>query len=253
MATYSLIQNGESGLSVRTTLNEIITDLNAGGGSGTSGTSGGVGTSGTSGVSGSAFTPRRFNNLSGDFKIDLYLSDIYYLGLDGDTTLSFKNPVWNRKYVFIVNANSNQLILDTINNWTCPETWGTPPVVPAENYYILNAYWAPNFNNSLWIEQSSNLLFYQNGTESITTYGGYNETFTSPENACTTFNNQGGAPSINGSIIRDNLTDEYYFNTFGNIIPDGYYLWLVDAVWYVAFFEGGYVVSFDAALNICAI
>lgn len=46
--TYSLISNGESGLSVRTTLNNIITDANNGAFTGATGANG---TSGTSGIS----------------------------------------------------------------------------------------------------------------------------------------------------------------------------------------------------------
>lgn len=57
MSTYSLINNGDSGLSVRNTLNSLITDINNGIGiSGSSGTSGIAGSSGTSGVSGSSGT-----------------------------------------------------------------------------------------------------------------------------------------------------------------------------------------------------
>lgn len=57
MPTYTLIQNGDTGLSVRTTLNSLINDYNVGalnGTSGTSGTSGSSGTAGTSGNSGSS-------------------------------------------------------------------------------------------------------------------------------------------------------------------------------------------------------
>lgn len=60
MPTYSLINNGDSGLSVRTTLNDLLGDINNGvyigptGADGTSGVSGTSGTSGTSGVNGSS-------------------------------------------------------------------------------------------------------------------------------------------------------------------------------------------------------
>ena len=58
MATYSLISNGDSGLSVRTTLNQLLDDANNGvltsGSSGTSGNSGSSGTSGNSGSSGTS-------------------------------------------------------------------------------------------------------------------------------------------------------------------------------------------------------
>ncbi len=53
------INNGESGLSVRGKLNQVIESVNTGGldgTSGTSGTSGADGTSGTSGAAGSTFT-----------------------------------------------------------------------------------------------------------------------------------------------------------------------------------------------------
>jgi hypothetical protein len=59
---YTLINNGDSGSSVRTTLNSLLTDVNTGlyigptGATGLSGTSGISGSSGTSGVSGSSGT-----------------------------------------------------------------------------------------------------------------------------------------------------------------------------------------------------
>jgi hypothetical protein len=55
MSTYSLINNGDTGLSVRTTLNSLLTDINTGA-VGSAGTSGVSGSSGTSGVSGSSGT-----------------------------------------------------------------------------------------------------------------------------------------------------------------------------------------------------
>jgi hypothetical protein len=69
MPTYSLINNGDSGLSVRTNLNEIIGDINSGvigatGPAGTSGTSGAAGTSGTSGVSGSSSPTQSYDSVS---------------------------------------------------------------------------------------------------------------------------------------------------------------------------------------------
>jgi hypothetical protein len=71
MPTYSLINNGDSGLSVRTNLNEIIGDINSGvigatGPAGTSGTSGAAGTSGTSGVSGSSSPTQSMYAISKD-------------------------------------------------------------------------------------------------------------------------------------------------------------------------------------------
>ena len=60
MPTYSLINNGDTGLVVRTTLNDLLGDINNGvyigptGADGTSGVSGTSGTSGTSGVDGSS-------------------------------------------------------------------------------------------------------------------------------------------------------------------------------------------------------
>jgi hypothetical protein len=56
--TYSLINNGDSGLDVRTILNSVLTDINDGviGSAGSSGSSGVSGSSGSSGVSGSSGT-----------------------------------------------------------------------------------------------------------------------------------------------------------------------------------------------------
>jgi hypothetical protein len=48
------INNGESGLSVRNKLNQVIAEVNTGGLDGTSGTSGSSGSSGSSGTSGAA-------------------------------------------------------------------------------------------------------------------------------------------------------------------------------------------------------
>jgi hypothetical protein len=56
MSTYSLINNGDTGLSVRATLNSLLTDINNGVGLGSSGTSGVAGSSGTSGANGSSGT-----------------------------------------------------------------------------------------------------------------------------------------------------------------------------------------------------
>jgi hypothetical protein len=54
--TYPLINNGDSGLTVRTTLNDLLQDANDGVLNGSSGSSGVSGSSGTSGVSGSSGT-----------------------------------------------------------------------------------------------------------------------------------------------------------------------------------------------------
>ena len=54
--TYSLINDGDSGLSVRMTLNELLSDINDGNLSGTSGSSGSSGSSGIDGTSGTSGT-----------------------------------------------------------------------------------------------------------------------------------------------------------------------------------------------------
>jgi hypothetical protein len=90
MATYSLVNNGDSGLDARTKINVIITDINSGtiGSSGTSGSSGNSGTSGSSGTSGtsgetttwtsSASDPGiNVGTVAGDQWLDTSTGDVY--------------------------------------------------------------------------------------------------------------------------------------------------------------------------------
>ena len=90
--SYTLIQNGDSGGSVRTTINDLLTDINNGsfGTSGSSGTSGQAGSSGTSGQAGSSGTSGQAGSsgTSGQAGSSGTSGTSGANGLDGSTVLS---------------------------------------------------------------------------------------------------------------------------------------------------------------------
>jgi hypothetical protein len=86
------INNGESGLSVRNKLNQVIAEVNTGGLDGTSGTSGtsgaagDPGTSGTSGTSGAAGSTFQYIN-------DVTLTDTSWSTSGSDFTYRYSNAI----------------------------------------------------------------------------------------------------------------------------------------------------------------
>ena len=110
MATYSLIQNGESGLSVRTTLNSLLDDINNGvyiGPEGPEGPEGPIGETGATGATGLGFNFRGLWNSQETY----FINDVVEWGSMADP-----DPYRNSLFIALVDNPNTDPIFDVADN-----------------------------------------------------------------------------------------------------------------------------------------